>query len=193
MLSVPRRPEAIVIGASAGGVEAVGILLSTLTPAFDAAVIVVIHISAAKDNLLVDVLASRCALEVREACDKEPVSRATVYVAPPDYHLLVEPDRTLALSVDAPVRYSRPSIDVLFESAAHAYRERLLGIVLTGANDDGADGLVAIRALGGQAWVQQPETAAARLMPQSAIERAGADRIFTLDDMAAALSAPHLT
>jgi two-component system chemotaxis response regulator CheB len=201
MLNVPAAPpaptaaapmpaiEAIVIGASAGGIEAVGTLLAALPRDFAPAVVVVIHVPAANENLLVDVLKTRCRLSVRGAEDKEAICGGVVYVAPPAYHLLIEAARSFALSVDPPVNYSRPSIDVLFESAAYAYRERLLGVVLTGANADGADGLVRIRAFGGRAWVQQPDSAVARTMPASAIERAGADRILSIPDMAAELAA----
>jgi two-component system chemotaxis response regulator CheB len=181
--------EAVVIGASAGGVEAVGILLGALPQRFGAAVVVVIHVPPANDNQLVRVLAPRSALPLREACDKESVDAGTVYVAPPGYHLLIEPGRTFALSLDEPVHFSRPSLDVLLESAAHAYREGLLGIVLTGANADGAEGLRIVRELGGTAWVQQPDTAYASAMPAAALERAGADRTYTLDPMAQALAA----
>jgi two-component system chemotaxis response regulator CheB len=181
--------DAVVIGASAGGVEAVGALLSALPQSFGAAVAVVIHVPPANDNLLVRVLEPRCALPLREASDKEKVERGTVYLAPPGYHLMIEPERTFALSVDEPVHFSRPSVDVLFESAAHAYRDRLLGIVLTGANADGAEGLRVVRELGGAAWVQQPQSAYASAMPAAAMERAGADRIFTVDEMAGALAA----
>ena len=134
-------------------------------------------------------LAPHCVLPVREACDKESVESGTVYVAPPGYHLLIEPERTFALSLDEPVHFCRPAIDVLFESAAHAFRERVLGIVLTGANADGAEGLRIVRELRGTAWVQEPSTAYAQAMPAAAIDRAGADRIFTMADMAVALGA----
>jgi two-component system, chemotaxis family, protein-glutamate methylesterase/glutaminase len=180
--------EAVVIGASAGGVEAVATLLAALPSSFSAAVAVVIHVPPSNDNLLVRVLQPRCVLQLREAGDKEPMSPGTVYVAPPGYHLLVEPARTFALSLDEPVHYSRPSLDVLFESAAHAYRDRLLGIVLTGANADGAEGLRIVRELGGTAWVQDPRTAYAQAMPSAAIERAGADRISTVDELASQLA-----
>jgi two-component system chemotaxis response regulator CheB len=110
-----------------------------------------------------------------------------VYIAPAGYHLLVESEKTFALSLDEPVNFSRPSIDVLFESAAYAYRDRALAIVLTGANADGAQGLRIVRALGGAGWVQDPASAAASAMPTAAIARAGADRIMTLNDMAQAL------
>ena len=185
-----RRPvEAVVIGASAGGVEALGELLNALPAGFSLPIVVVMHLLATTESLLVEVLRPRCRLPLKEASDKEPICSATVYVAPPGYHLLVEVDRSLALSVDPPVNYSRPSIDVLFESAAYAYRERLLGIVLTGANEDGARGLATIRAFGGLAWVQDPAAALASAMPAAAIARAGADRICNLKEMAAELAA----
>ena len=187
--AAPRSVEAVVIGASAGGVEALGELLSALPAGFGLPMMVVMHLLPTTESLLVEVLRLRCRLPLKEACDKEPICSGTVYVAPPGYHLLVEADRSLALSVDPPVNYSRPSIDVLFESAAYAYRERLLGIVLTGANEDGARGLATIRAFGGLAWVQDPAAAQASAMPAGAIARAGADRIFDLKEMAAELAA----
>ena len=170
--------EAVVIGASAGGVEATSALLGALPKSFGAAVAVVIHLPPSNENLLVRVLQPRCALPLREACDKEPMSPGTVCVAPAGYHLLVEPERTFALSLDEPVHYSRPSIDVLFESAAHAYRDRLLGIVLTGANADGAEGLRIVRELGGTGWVQDPKTAESPEMPHAAIAATRVDRIL---------------
>ncbi|MES2561144.1 MAG: chemotaxis protein CheB [Pseudomonadota bacterium] len=181
--------DAVVIGASAGGVDAIGALLTALPATFAPAVLVVLHIPADRESLLIAVLGPRCALRVCEAADKQQIVPGNVYIAPPGYHLLVEPDATLALSLDAPVHYSRPSIDVLFESAAYAFHERVIGIVLTGANADGAQGLAAIRQMGGQAWVQAPETAYASVMPQSALEHAGADWTGALSDMAALLAA----
>jgi two-component system chemotaxis response regulator CheB len=180
--------EAVVIGASSGGVEAVGVLLAALPETFPAVVIVVIHLSPGNDDLLVRVLEPRCGLPVFEASDKQRADVGAVYVAPAGYHLLVESAGTFALSLDEPVNFSRPSIDVLFESAAFAYRDRALGIVLTGANADGAEGLRLIRAFGGAGWVQDPATASASAMPAAAIARAGADRIMTLNEMAEALA-----
>jgi two-component system chemotaxis response regulator CheB len=184
-----RSIEAVVIGASAGGVEAVGTLLDALPQSFGAAVAVVIHIPAANDSLLPRVLGARCPLPLRDVADKEAVESGTVYIAPPGYHLMIEPQKTFALSLDEPVHFSRPSIDMLFESAAHAYRERLLAIVLTGANADGAEGLRIVRELGGVAWVQEPQGAYAPTMPAAAIARAGADRILSVPQMASALAA----
>ena len=135
-------------------------LLGALPRSFGAPVVVVIHVPAGNDDLLVRVLASRCALPLLEAADKQPADGGTVYVAPAGYHLLVEPGGTFALSLDDPVNFSRPSIDVLFESAAYAYRDRALAIVLTGANADGAEGLRIVRAFGGTGWVQDPASAA---------------------------------
>ena len=175
--------EAIVIGASAGGVDAMALLFESLPAAFVPAILVVLHIRADKQSLLAELYRPRCRLPVREALDKERVEGGTVYLAPPDYHLRVEREKTISLSRDAPVVFSRPSIDVLFESAALAYRERLLGIVLSGANSDGAEGLAAIRAAGGRAWVQDPAEAQAKVMPAAAIARAGADLILPVRDM----------
>jgi two-component system, chemotaxis family, protein-glutamate methylesterase/glutaminase len=183
-----KRFDAVVIGASAGGVEAVGVLLAALPASFEGTVVVVIHVAAGSDDLLVRVLSSRCAVPLMEAADKQPLSGGTVYIAPAGYHLLIEPGGTFALSLDEPVNFSRPSIDVLFESAAYAYRDRVLAIVLTGANADAAEGLRVVRSFGGTGWVQHPASAAASAMPSAAIERAGADRIMTLDDMARELA-----
>ena len=176
--------EAIAIGASAGGVEALGMLLQALPEGFAPAILAVLHLPPDKPSLLPEVLQARCRLPVREALDKEQVRPGHVYLAPPDYHLLVEKEKTLALSRDAPVLFSRPSIDVLFESAAEAFGPHLLGIVLTGANSDGAGGLQAIRAAGGRAWIQSPDDALAGAMPAAALERAGADFVLPLHDIA---------
>jgi len=180
--------EAIVIGASAGGVDALSVLLEGLPAGFVPSILVVLHVLADKPSLLVPLFSRRCRLPVREGLDKEKIARGTVYIGPPDYHLLVEKTRTLALSQDAPVQFSRPSIDVLFESAAEAYGPAVLGIVLSGANDDGAAGLAAIRRAGGRAWVQQPETALSSTMPAAAIARAGADLVLPIRDMAERLA-----
>lgn len=180
--------EAIVMGASAGGVEAVGALLAALPAPYAPSIVVVLHVPPDRPSALAHLFAQRCRLPVREALDKEPIERGTVYLAPPDYHLLVEREKVLSLSRDAPVAFSRPSIDVMFESAAIAYGEALLGIVLSGANSDGAGGLAAIRRAGGRAWVQAPEDAMASAMPSAAIERAGADLVLALPDMAQRLA-----
>ena len=147
MIRVPQagRIEAIAVGTSAGGVEALSILLPALPSNLAAAVFIVVHLPRERPSLLVEIFQPRCGLPVREAEDKGIVEPGTIYFAPPDYHLLIDKGPQLALSADEPVHYCRPSVDVLFESAADVYGERLLGIILTGANEDGASGLAAIR------------------------------------------------
>lgn len=184
----PTAPQAIVIGASAGGVEALGVLLQALPPWFRAAVFVVLHLPADRVSLLPQLFARRCLLPVKEGEDKEAVEPGVVYLAPPDYHLLVEPDRTLALSRADPVHFSRPAVDPLFESAALAYREGLIAIVLSGASADGAEGLKQVREAGGAAWVQDPAEAASDVMPASAISRAGADLVLPVARLAQRLA-----
>ncbi len=182
----------VAIGASAGGFSALCALLPSLRRPFPAAVVVVLHLPARGPSGIREVLATRCALPVREALDKEVIEPGNVYVAPPDYHLQIEPERIFSLSVDERVHFSRPSIDVMLESAAYAYRDRMIGAVLTGANEDGAAGLECVRALGGTTWVQAPDTAAVSTMPRAALRRACPDRILTLPEMAAALERlPH--
>ena len=178
------KVEAVVIGGSAGGLEAIGTLLGALPERFVPSILVVLHIPPDKPSLLAEIYAPRCRLPVREAMDKEKMEPGTIYVSPPDYHLLVETDRTLALSREPPVRFSRPSIDVMFESAAEVFGDALTAIVVSGANDDGAEGLAAVRRAGGRAWVQSPAEAQASTMPAAAIERAGADLVASIRDLA---------
>ena len=180
--------EAIVVGASAGGVDALATLIEALPQPFVPAILVVVHIPADRPSLLANLYGQRSRLPVREALDKERIEPGTIYFAPPDYHLLVEKEKSIALSQEPPVAFSRPSIDVLFESAAEAYGKALLGIVLSGANSDGAEGLAAIRAAGGRAWVQDPGDALADAMPAAAIARAGADLVLPIRDMAERLA-----
>ena len=182
---------AVVIGGSAGSVEALSVLLPALPAGLQAAVLVVLHLPRNRPSLLCNIFRSRCALPLREAEDKEPIVPGTVYFAPPDYHLLVDDGPALALSVDAPVHYSRPSIDVLFESAADAYGSGLIGMLLSGANQDGARGLAAIEARGGLAVVQEPDSAGVRTMPESALAHTTAARILTPLQMATFLTALH--
>ena len=181
--------EAVVIGASAGGVDALGLLLPALPARLRAAVFIVVHLPRERPSLLVDIFQPRCAVPVREAEDKQPVQAGTVYFAPPDYHLLLDEGPQLALSADEPVHYSRPSIDVLFESAARIYRRRLLGIVLSGGNDDGSAGLATVLRAGGDGIVQLPQSAAVPLMPAAALQRSPAAQPLTLPQIAARLGA----
>ena len=181
------RIEAIVIGASAGGVEALGLILPALPATFRPSLLIVLHLPRERPSLLVEIYEKRCALPIREADDKEPIEPGTVYFAPPDYHMLVERNRQIALSTDEPVHYSRPSVDVLFESAADVYGNRLLGVILTGANEDGAAGLHAIHRAGGVTVVQRPDSARAPRMVVSALQRNPADFVLSLAEIAALL------
>ena len=178
------RVDAIVIGASAGGVEALSILLPALPAPLRAAVFIVLHLPRERPSLLVEIFAPKCAVPVREAEDKVRVEPGTVYFAPADYHLLIDHGPQLALSIDDLVHCSRPSIDVLFESAADVYAERLMGIILTGANDDGSAGLAAVKRSGGVTIVQDPDSAQLPLMILSALKQSLPDFVLPLDKIA---------
>ena len=176
--------DLIAVGASWGGLEAVSKVLEGLRSEVDAAVVVVQHRGASSQRGLLELLLQAHAdRRVSEPDDKEPIERSHVYVAPADYHLLVENGR-FALSLEGPVHHARPSIDVFFQSVADAYRERAIGIVLTGANVDGATGLAAIKDRGGVAIVQDPDTAARGAMPRAAIAATPADAILPLEEIA---------
>jgi two-component system chemotaxis response regulator CheB len=183
------RVEAVVVGTSAGGIDALGVMLPGLPGSTPFPVIVVVHLPRRELSPIVSVFASRCALEVREPRDKEAVTGGVAWFAPPNYHLLIESERTFALNVDPPVNHCRPSIDPLFESAAHAYGRALLAIVLTGANEDGAEGAAAVREAGGIVVVQDPRSAEMALMPQAAIARARPHAVGTLQEIATTLRA----
>jgi two-component system chemotaxis response regulator CheB len=166
-----RRVDAVVIGTSAGGVQALSEILPALRPDCAASIFVVLHLPRERPSRLVEIFAPKCAVPVREALDKEPVEPGVVYFAPPDYHLLLDVGPQVVLSVDDVVHYSRPSVDVLFESAADVYGDRLMAVVLTGANEDGSSGLAAVCDAGGWAVVQEPATAQAPMMVVSALKR----------------------
>lgn len=186
--------KAVVMGASAGGMQALKTIIAALPSSFPLPVAVVQHIGEHRESILADYLSRLSALSVKEAEDKEPFCAGQVYLAPPGYHLLIEPDKTFSLSVDPCVNYSCPSIDVLFESAADAFGNSLIGVVLTGANADGSHGLKAIKANGGLVIVQNPETAEARAMPQAAARAVQTDYIVELEKVApllVQLSAAH--
>lgn len=178
--------EAIVIGASAGAIQALSRILPALPPTFAIPVLVVVHVPADRSEL-VPLFQTKCRIAIKEAEDKEPIVPGSVYFAPPAYHLLVEADRCISLSVDEPVLYSRPSIDVLFESAADAYGAGLTGIVLTGANEDGARGLAAVTRAGGSAIVQDPADAFSSTMPRAALAHCASARVLSLDAIASHL------
>ncbi|WP_313915201.1 chemotaxis protein CheB [Tahibacter sp.] len=178
-----RPVEAIVIGASSGGVEALTRVLPALSADTRASVFVVLHLPRERGSLLVDVFAPRCKLPVREVHDKDPIAAGTIYFAPPDYHLLIDEGPQLALSMDEPVEFSRPSVSVLFETAAAVYGDRLLALLLTGAGSDGAAGMQAVQRAGGLTVVQQPESARMPQMPAAALERISVDHVLTLEEI----------
>jgi two-component system chemotaxis response regulator CheB len=182
-----RAIDAVVIGGSAGGLEAMLRILSGLPPGFRLPLIALLHLPVNGESKLADVFGARLAIPVEEAVDKTRIAPGTLYIAPGGYHLLVEQDYSLALSCEAPVHHSRPSIDVLMESAADAWGERLAGILLTGANDDGANGLARIGEMGGLTVVQDPDEAAVPTMPRAAIERRPPALVLTLDRIRAML------
>jgi two-component system, chemotaxis family, protein-glutamate methylesterase/glutaminase len=178
-----RRIQAVAIGASAGGIDALFRLTTNLPAAFALPIVAVVHLPEGHVSRLPEIFSARLALRVEEARPGAPLSPGTLYFAAPGYHLLVEPQRTFSLSCEPPVRFSRPAIDLLFESCAEAYGEALLALVLTGANDDGARGLRRVRECGGLAVVQDPGEAVHRTMPDEAIKRAGPQAVLSLAEM----------
>ncbi len=177
--------EIVVVGASWGGLRALQTLLRDLPADLGVAIAVAQHRTAESPRRsLESILQEQTRMRVLEAGDKEPIEPGHVYLAPPDYHLLVERG-SFALSVDERVQFARPSIDVLFQSAADAYGERVIGIVLTGANEDGAAGLAAVKRRGGVAVVQDPVTAEAGAMPEAALKRTAADAVLPLEEIGA--------
>jgi two-component system, chemotaxis family, protein-glutamate methylesterase/glutaminase len=191
MLNAPRadalalpRVEAVVIGASSGGIEALRTLLPALPAGTPFPVVVVVHVRRETDTPLVGIFRTTCAVAVREALDKEPVEGETVWFAPADYHLLVEANRTFSLSIEGLVNYSRPAIDPLFESAAVAYGASLVGIILTGGSPDGALGAAAVRDAGGVLVVQDPSGAEAPAMPLAALARVRPDAVGGVEEIA---------
>jgi two-component system chemotaxis response regulator CheB len=179
-----RSFDAIAIGASAGGVESLTLLLPALPASMRAAVFVVLHLPRDHKSRLSQIFGPTCAIPIKEAEDKEPVRPATVYFAPPDYHLLIDSGPRIALSVDEPLHFSRPSIDVLFESAADCYGSRLLGVILTGASCDGAAGLAAVKAAGGVTAVQTPGSKHPSLMANAALSYGPADFVLPVSELA---------
>ncbi|MBF0117548.1 MAG: chemotaxis protein CheB [Desulfobacterales bacterium] len=175
--------EAIVIGVSAGGLNALKTILPTLPHDFKIPVIIVQHEHASSDDFLAHYLNDRCMLTVIQADEKIKISSGNVYLAPPNYHLLVEDDKTFSLSIDEHVNYARPSIDVLFETASEAYGNKLIGIILTGANSDGSIGLKEIKKRGGLTIVQEPSKAEVATMPSAAISATQVDYILPLEEI----------
>jgi two-component system chemotaxis response regulator CheB len=173
----------VVVGVSAGGLDALRVLLGLLPAGFAMPVVIAQHLHPQQDKSFIEIFGKACPLPVREAEEKEEAAPGVVYFAPPNYHLLIELDRTFSLSVDEKVNFSRPSIDVLFESAAEAYGAALIGVILTGASRDGAAGLRRIKETGGMAVVQDPATAQFRIMPAAALEETQVDHVLSLPEI----------
>ena len=177
--SLPRT-EAVVIGASAGGVEALLTLLGPLRKGYVLPIIIVLHLPEERRSHLAEVFSRRVAMPVKEAEDKQDIEAGTVYFATPGYHLSVEADRSLSLSLEDRVHHSRPSIDYLFESAADVYGETLAAVLLTGANQDGARGLACVKHCGGLTIVQDPDDAQVATMPQAALNVLQPDHVLPI-------------
>lgn len=178
-----RTIEAVVIGASMGGLDAISRIVSCLSADISFTVIIVLHRLKNLHNLLPGLLASKTKVPVKEADEKEKVESGHIYVAPADYHLLIEDDKTFSLDASEKVNYSRPAIDVTFESASGVWKEKLLGIVLTGANHDGSAGLSKIIKAGGEAIVQDPDEAHNPTMPASALRASQTPNVLTLQEI----------
>jgi len=179
--------KAVVIGASAGGIDVLKNILSKLPSNFVLPIIIVLHMKDDKHSNISEYFRNHCNLEVKEAENYMQIKKSEVYFAPPNYHILVEKNETLTLSVEDKVNYSRPSIDVLFETAADVYGKDLIGIILSGANGDGSEGLLEINKRGGLCIVQDPKTAEMDKMPIEAINKVDTDYILTVDGIAEAL------
>ena len=182
-----RRIEAAVLGASAGGIDALLRMLHDLPLPWHLPVVVVLHLPEGHESHLAEIFAERLRVSVHEAADKMPLASGHVYFAPPGYHLSIERNRRFSRSSEPPVRFSRPSIDVLMASAADAYGPALVGILLTGANDDGAEGLLRIHLAGGITAVQDPNEAQISIMPEAAIALHAPDHVLPLRELRALL------
>ena len=180
--------ELVIIGGSSGGIEALLKMIPELSPGFRIPIVIIMHQSRSSRSSLAEVLQSRTKLIVREPEDKEKILPGHIYVSPPDYHLLIEEDRTFSYSFSELVNYSRPSIDVLFECAADVYRERLVGILITGSNHDGAAGMKRIKDMGGLTIVEDPATADSPTMPQAALKLSKIDLVLPIKETAKKLN-----
>ena len=173
----------IAIGVSAGAMEALSIIIPKLPANFSIPVVIIQHISPQSDNYMTRYLDTISAIRVKEVDEKERIRPGVVYTAPPNYHVLLEEDETFSLSVDERINFARPSVDVFFESAADVYRSHLVGVILTGANNDGSKGLKLIKKVGGLTIVQDPNTAEVDGMPRAAIEATKVDHVLPLEEI----------
>ena len=178
------RCEAIWIGGSAGSLEVLLKVLPQLREDIDFAIVIVLHRKPGADILLTDLLSSRTKIPVREIEEKDAIESGVIYLAPSDYHLLVERNATFSLDHSEKVNYSRPSIDVAFESAAELYHEKLVGLLLSGANADGVDGLLKIKKMGGRVIIQHPDSAIVSYMPEQARLHVDYNAILQIEEIA---------
>jgi len=178
-----KRYRAVVTGGSSGAVEALTAILSALPQDFELPVLVVQHLHPSDDGAFARHLAGATLLSVVEPCDKERIERGCVYTAPANYHMLVERNGTISLSVDERVNWSRPSIDVLFESAARAWGESVIAVILSGANADGAKGMLAVRDAGGLTLAQDPAKAETPVMPKAAIDAGAVEKVLGVEEI----------
>ena len=183
MIPNQEKYQVIVIGGSAGAMTVLVELLPGFPADFPLPIVIAVHLHPRQDSAHIERLAGLCALKVKEADEKEPIQSGGVYLAPPNYHLLIENDRTFSLSIDERVNYARPAIDVLFETAAQVYGPQTIGVVLTGANNDGAQGLRLIKDRGGLTVVQDPETAESAYMPRAALEATSVDHVLSVPEI----------
>lgn len=181
--TVNKGIEAIVMGTSSGGIDTLEKIFRMLPRTFNIPIIIVLHRGESPDAFSLTHFNSLCYLSVCEDYDKDPIQNGRISIAPPRYHLMMEMDRTFSLSVDPPINWSRPSIDILFDSAAEAFRETLAGVIMTGANNHGSKGLAKTKKAGGLCIVQDPESAASSQMPRSALKMAAPDHTLTIEDI----------
>ncbi len=179
-----KRCEALIIGGSAGSLEVLLHLLPELSASLSFPVIIILHRKPGRDSLLTDLLQSKTKLVVKEAQEKDTIKKGTIYVAPSDYHLLFEADQSFSLDASEKINFSRPSIDVSFESAAQVYKENLFALLLSGSNNDGSTGLSNVKKHGGTIAIQNPETAIAAFMPASAEKETQVDDVLDQAQMA---------
>lgn len=176
--------KALVIGGSAGSLDVLLKVFPAISLSISFPIIIVVHRKQGTDSLLSDLLASKTSLIVKEVEEKESILAGTIYVVPSDYHLLIEKDLTFSLDYSEKVNYSRPSIDVTFQSAAEVYQDKVACLLLSGSNADGVNGLMTVKKYGGETVVQDPKSAQVDYMPSQAILKAKIDRVLVIEEMA---------
>ncbi len=179
-----KKCEAFIIGGSAGSLDVLLKVLPLINAAIRFPIVIVVHRKHGTDSLLPDLLSSRTKLKVKEVDEKEPLIAGTIYIAPSDYHLLIEQDRTFSLDYSEKINYSRPAIDVTFQTAAEVYKEKLACLLLSGSNSDGVNGLKTVKLWGGTALIQDPKTAQVAYMPAQAQANVKIDSVLSIEDIA---------